>query len=135
MEEKEVVLRLSEEGTYTANMPSGSIQVGEKGLRPMELLLSALGGCSGVDVYTILKKKRQPVESIEIKVKGIRRDTHPRTYERIEVVFLTNEEVDIKALERAVRLSVEKYCSVYAMLSGSASIEVKYSNGKAEGKV
>ena len=135
MEEKEVVLRLSEEGTYTANMPSGSIQVGEKGLKPMELLLSALGGCSGVDVYTVLKKKRQPVKNIEIKVKGIRRDIHPRTYERIEIEFSVNEEVDIKALEKAVRLSVEKYCSVYAMLSRSASIEVRYSNGKTEGKV
>ena len=135
MEEKEVLLKLSEEGTYTADTPSGSLEIGEKGLKPMELLLAALGGCSGVDVYTILKKKRQPVKNIDIKVRGVRRDKHPRIYERIEMEFLVNEEVDIKALERAVRLSVEKYCSVYAMLEKSAKIEVRYTNGKDQGKV
>ncbi len=135
MEEKEVLLRLSEEGTYTADMPSGRVEIGEKGLKPMELLLAALGGCSGVDVYTILKKKRQPVKNIDIKVRGVRRDKHPRIYERIEMEFLVNEDVDIKALERAVRLSVEKYCSVYAMLEKSTKIEVRYTNGKDQGKV
>ncbi len=135
MEEKEVFLTLSEEGTYTAELPSGRIEIGERGLKPMELVLVALGGCSGVDVYTILKKKRQPIKNIEIRVKGSRRETHPRIYERIKLEFLVNEEVDIKALEHAVRLSVEKYCSVYAMLSSSTKIEVVYNNGKAEGKI
>ncbi len=135
MEEKEVVLKLSGEGTYTAEMPSGAVEVGESGLKPMELLLAALGGCSGVDVYTILKKKRQPVKKVEIRVKGSRRNTHPRVYETIKIEFLVNEEVDAKALEHAVRLSVGKYCSVYAMLSRSAKIEVVYSNGKAGGKI
>jgi len=135
MEEKTVVLKLSEDGTYTAQTPSGSVKVGEGGLRPMELILTALGGCSGAYVYTILKKKREPVESVEIRVRGMRRDEHPRVYEEIEVECIVNEGVDIRALEEAVRLSVKKYCSVYAMLEKSARIEVRYTNGKVEGKV
>ncbi len=126
MEEKRVLLKLSGEGTYTAEMPSGRIEVGEKGLKPMELLLSALAGCSGVDVYTILKKKRQPVEDIEIEVKGFRRDAHPRVYESIEILYRIRGKVEPEAVEQAIDLSVEKYCSVHAMLRNSTQIEVKY---------
>jgi len=126
MEEKSVKLKLSDEGTYTAHMSSGSISVGEKGLKPMELVLTSLAGCSGVDVYTILKKKRQPVEDIEIEVKGFRRDKHPRVYERIELKYLIWGDVEPRAVEQAIKLSVEKYCSVHAMLKNSVSIEVSY---------
>lgn len=126
MEEKEVILKLSDEGTYTAIMPSGNVDVGEKGLKPMELLLASLAGCGGVDVYTILKKKRQPVEGIEIEVKGYRREKHPRVYERIVVKYKVKGEVEPKAVQQAVKLSVEKYCSVFAMLRNSAEIEVEY---------
>ncbi|WP_457600767.1 OsmC family protein [Hydrogenivirga sp.] len=126
MEEKRAILKLSREGTYVSEMPSGSIEVGEQGLKPMELLLTALGGCSGADVYTILNKKRQQVEDIEIEVRGFRRDKHPRIYERIELLFRIKGNVEPKAVEQAVRLSVEKYCSVYAMLKGSVNVEVNY---------
>ena len=126
MEEKEVLLRLSEEGTYTAEMPSGSIEVGEKGLKPMELLLVSLAGCSGVDVYTILKKKRQKVEDVEIEVKGFRRDAHPRVYESIKINYRIKGDVEPKAVEQAIKLSLDKYCSVHAMLKNSCEIEVSY---------
>jgi putative redox protein len=126
MEKKSVVLKLAEDGTYRAEMPSGKIKVGERALKSMELLLTALAGCSGVDVYTILKKKRQKVEDIEIEVTGLRRDKHPRIYERIKLLYRVKGEVEPKALESALKLSIEKYCSVYAMLKNSAEIEVDY---------
>ncbi|NPA42252.1 MAG: OsmC family protein [Aquificae bacterium] len=126
MEEKKVVLTLSEEGTYRAQMPSGEIEVGKHALKPMELLLTALAGCSGVDVETILRKKRQPVEGITIEVKGTRRDKHPKIYESIEITYKVKGEVEEKALQQAIKLSIEKYCSVYAMLKNSAKIEVRY---------
>ncbi len=128
MEEKRVVLNLSElEHTYKAQTSSGELLVGEHGYRPMELLLVALAGCSGVDVSHILKKKRQEVKNIQIEVVGVRREEHPRVYERIRVVYrVYGRDVSPKAVEDAVRLSVEKYCSVYAMLKASASIEYTY---------
>ncbi|GAB6065902.1 OsmC family protein [Aquifex pyrophilus] len=126
MEEKEVKLKLFDEGTYEAILPSGNIKVGEKALKPMELLLASVGGCSGVDVYHILKKKRQEVKNIEIILKGRRRDKHPRIYEEIEIRYVAYGKVDEKALEQAVKLSTEKYCSVLAMIKNSTKLKISW---------
>ena len=126
MEESKVVLRLCGEGTYEASMPSGTLRVGMHALKPMELLLTALAGCSGVDVENILRKKRRNVEDITIEVRGIRRKEHPRTYVSINLLFKVKGQVDKRALEHAIKLSVEKFCSVYAMLKNSVPIEVEY---------
>ncbi|NPB07692.1 MAG: OsmC family protein [Aquificae bacterium] len=126
MEEKEVVLTLSEEATFRAELPSGSLTLGEKALKPMEVLLAALGSCSGVDVYHILRKKRQEPRDLKIVVKGKRREEHPRIYEEIEVRYVVRGKVEEKALKQAVELSVNKYCSVMAMLRPSAKIKVSW---------
>ncbi|GBC88901.1 hypothetical protein HRbin13_01033 [bacterium HR13] len=127
MEEKRVSLTLSEEeDTYTALTSSGEIKVGEHGYRPMELLLVALAGCSGVDVSSILRKKRQKVKTIKIDAVGKRREEFPRVYESIKLTYtVVGENVSKKAVESAVKLSIEKYCSVYAMLSKSTKIDVE----------
>lgn len=128
MEEKRVSLSLSEiEHTYTAKTTHGELPVGEQGYRPMELLLVALAGCSGVDVSHILKKKRQEVRDIQIDVLGIRRDEHPRIYERINIRYrVYGKGIKEKAVEDTIRLSLEKYCSVYAMLKGACTIDVSF---------
>ncbi|ADO46072.1 OsmC family protein [Hydrogenobacter thermophilus TK-6] len=127
MEEKHVSLTLSEEeDTYIALTSSGEIKVGEGGYRPMELLLVALAGCSGVDVSSILRKKRQKVKAIKIDVVGKRREEFPRIYESIKLTYtVVGENISKKAVESAVKLSIEKYCSVYAMLSKSTKIDVE----------
>ena len=125
METKEIFLKLSEEGTYTAKTSFGELPVGKGGFKPMELLLVSLAGCSGVDVYEILKKKRQEVKDIEIRVEGERRDKHPRIYERIRIKYIVKGNVKEEALRQAIELSIEKYCSVYAMLKETAKIEVE----------
>ncbi|MDT7911064.1 MAG: OsmC family protein [Thermocrinis sp.] len=128
MEEKRVSLKLSEkEHTYTASTSYGELPVGEEGYRPMELVLVALAGCMGVDLSHILSKKRQKVQDINITVVGRRRDEHPRVYEDIELeVEVYGEDINPKAVEDAVKLSVEKYCSVYAMLRNSVNIRVRW---------
>jgi Predicted redox protein, regulator of disulfide bond formation len=128
MEEKRVSLRLSEkEHTYIASTSYGELLVGEKGYRPMELVLVALAGCMGVDLSHILSKKRQKVQDINIKVVGKRRDEHPKVYEDIELeVEVYGEDINPKAVEDAVKLSVEKYCSVNAMLRNSVNIRVRW---------
>lgn len=94
---------------------------------PMELLLMALGGCTGADVASILEKKRQRVTGYEIEVRAERRAEHPRIYTRIEVVHrVRGHSVDPKAVAHAVELSETKYCSVSAMLGASAEIKMGY---------
>ena len=94
---------------------------------PMELLLLALGGCTGVDVASILKKKRQQVTSYRIEVSGARRVDHPRSYTRLDVKHIvTGRGVSEQAVARAIELSEKKYCSVAATLRGSAEIVSSY---------
>lgn len=94
---------------------------------PMELILIALGGCSGADVVAILEKKRQHVTGYDIEVRAERRAEHPRIYTRIEVVHrVRGHEIDPKAVEHAVQLSETKYCSVSAMLSASSKITTRF---------
>ncbi len=96
----------------------GTLDGEPKGLSPMELVLAALGGCAGIDVVDILRKARQQVTGYEIRVRGERADEHPRVYTWIEVQHvLTGIDLQPEAVERAVRLSAEKYCSVSAMLA------------------
>jgi len=96
------------------------------GTSPMELILVGLGGCTGMDVISILEKKRQDVTHFEIKVHGDRSVEHPKVYKQITVEYIvTGHAIDPEAVKRAVELSETKYCSVSAMLSKSAEIKNK----------
>ena len=92
---------------------------------PMELVLIALCGCTASDVVGILKKKREPFTTLEVSAEGERAEGYPAVYTKIKVKYRVGGKVTPKAMEDAVRLSKEKYCSVSAMLSKTAKIEVK----------
>ena len=90
---------------------------------PMELLLLALGSCTGVDVVSILRKKRQSVTDYRVEVRGQRREKHPRSYKRMEVHHIvTGRNVSERSVAQAIELSEEKYCSVAATLRPAAEI-------------
>lgn len=90
---------------------------------PMELLLVALGSCSGVDVVSILRKKRQEVSAYRVEVRGERRDEHPRSYKRMAVHHIvTGRNISEQSVAQAIQLSEEKYCSVAATLRPTAEI-------------
>ncbi|MGA9527278.1 MAG: OsmC family protein [Terriglobales bacterium] len=89
---------------------------------PMELVLLALCGCTASDVVGILRKKREPFTGLEVRAKGDRADGYPAVYTAIHLTYTVRGEVSKKAMEDAVRLSKEKYCSVSAMLEKSAKI-------------
>ncbi len=98
--------------------------------RPMELLLAGLGGCTGMDVISILRKKKQEVTSFEIIVKGKRADEHPKRYTGIEVEFvIKGNNLSEDAVKRAVELSMDKYCSVKATLEGNTPVKYHYRIG------
>ncbi len=96
-----------------------------QGARPMELLLIALGGCTGIDVVSILKKMRQELTAYQVKVRGERAPEHPRAYTRITVEHvIRGRNLNPELVEKAVRLSETKYCSVMATLNKGVPVEV-----------
>jgi putative redox protein len=96
-------------------------------VRPTELLLIGLGGCSGMDVISILKKKRQDVRGLEINVRGEKAQEYPKRFTDIEIEFVvTGSNISEEAVKRAIGLSMERYCSVKATLEGSAKIHFTY---------
>jgi putative redox protein len=89
---------------------------------PMELVLIGLCGCTGYDVVSILQKKREPLASLEVRAHAERAASPPSVYTEIKLIYRVGGKVSRKAVEDAVRLSEEKYCSVAAMLSKTAKI-------------
>jgi len=89
---------------------------------PMELVLIGLCSCTAVDVVSILRKKREPFSRVEVYADTERATQPPRVYTKIKLVYRVGGKVSRKAVEDAVRLSMEKYCSVEAMLKKTAEI-------------
>ncbi len=109
------------------NENGGQAYLGGEHIRPMQMILASLAGCSGVDVVNILKKKRVNFSDLQIKVSGKRAETHPKVYTDIHVTYLIwGEDIKEKDVEQAIELSEEKYCSVSAMLKSSATIHSDY---------
>ncbi|HWW16518.1 MAG TPA: OsmC family protein [Candidatus Dormibacteraeota bacterium] len=98
------------------------------GNSPMELVLIGLCGCTGYDVVSILQKKREPFTSLEVRAEAERAADPPSVYTEIKLIYRVGGKVSRKAVEDAVRLSKDKYCSVSAMLEKTAKIitEIEY---------
>ena len=97
------------------------------GPTPAELVGIALGGCTAMDVISILRKKRQLVTGYEIRVTGLQREETPHAFIRFDVVHVLDGDLDVDAVRRAIDLSSRKYCSVGSTLaSGSAELHHGY---------
>jgi len=92
---------------------------------PMELVLIGLCGCTASDVVSILRKKREPFTSLEVRAQAERAPNPPSVYSELKLIYRVGGKVSRKAVEDAVRLSKEKYCSVSAMLEKTAKIAVE----------
>lgn len=102
----------------------GSPDVGGegKGVRPMQALLMSLAGCSSIDVVSLLKKMRQPLEDMRVEVNGDRVDEVPAVFNKIHMQFILKGDLDEAKVAKAIGMSVEKYCSVARMLDKTAEI-------------
>lgn len=99
----------------------------ETGATPMELLLVALAGCTGMDVVALLRKMRVGFSGLEIRVSGERQKEHPKVFTRIDLEYLIyGSDVKAAAVKRAIELSQEKYCSVAALLRPNCSVNYTY---------
>ena len=97
------------------------------GLGPMNLLLCALGSCTGMDIVNILRKQKQNPTSFQVLLRGERNEEYPKYYKKIEVRYIVKgKDVEKNAVERAIRLSREKYCSVEATLLRNPEIVSSY---------
>jgi putative redox protein len=100
---------------------------GYEGMKPGGLLLSALAGCSGIDVVNILERQRQQVTGIEINVNGKQQPEAPWVMDEIELDYvITGKDLSEKSVQRAIKLSEEKYCFVGATLGGRSKITSRY---------
>lgn len=97
-----------------------------KGVRPMELVLMALGSCSVFDLTLILQKQRQEIEDIQVEVEGQRRDEVPNIFTKIHISFMLTGRIDEVKAQKAAELAVKKYCSVHDMLA-AGGVDITYS--------
>ncbi|MFJ5446155.1 OsmC family protein [Methylobacillus methanolivorans] len=103
------------------------------GMRPMEMLLIGMGACTSFDVVTILKKSRQPVTDCEAEISAERADEIPKVFTKIHVHFVvTGKSLNPAQVERAVKLSAEKYCSASIMLGKASEITHDFEIREAE---
>lgn len=121
----ENVCFLGESETGHALVMDGAPESGGRnlGMRPMELLLIGMGGCTSFDVVTILKKSRQPITDCVAEITAERAETVPKVFTKIHVHFIvTGKKLNPVHVERAIKLSAEKYCSASLMLGKAAEV-------------
>jgi putative redox protein len=132
-EDPKVVIHLKGEDLFVGYTPAGNVVTIDtdhgrhSAPSPMELLSLALGTCTGIDVISILRKKRQDIRDYRIEVRGERQDEHPRSYKRMEVHHIvTGHNVSVTSVVQAIKLSDQKYCSVAATFRPTAEIVSSY---------
>ena len=94
----------------------------DDGVRPMEMVLMGLAGCAVMDTLVILNKQKQVIDELKIIVDGERSDATPSPFNKIHLKFIAKGQIDANKLQKAITMSIEKYCSVAVMLEKSAEI-------------
>ncbi len=138
MDEMHVVAHLQQNMRFAIDTGSGQTVVVDMldeqaagtvstGSSPMELLLVALAGCTGISVLSILRKRKQAITGYELHVHGKRATQHPKVFTTISVEHIfTGKQLEVKWIERAITLAEEHYCGVEAMLGKTATITHTY---------
>ena len=98
----------------------------DKGPAPMEVFLHSLGGCTGMDVVSILNKMREPLEDFHLEIDAERAAEYPKVYTKVNIKYVLKGNLDPKKVKKAIDLSSDKYCSVTAMLRKTAEVNINY---------
>jgi putative redox protein len=132
----ETIVHFMEDLHFVATTPSGfNVELDSSATpdgplsapTPMELQLAALGGCSGMDVISILRKMRQDVSSYDVRLTNVRATEHPGAYRSIELLHaLRGRDIGESNVRRAIELSMARYCPIYAMLHPTVAITERY---------
>jgi putative redox protein len=128
----EIIAEWKGELTFVGqNAAGGTVQMGpldgKPGVGPMQLLLVSLAGCTGIDIVSILQKKRVQMKDMQVKVQGERATNYPKIWSAIHIRYLLwGEGIRTRDVEQAIQLSEAKYCSVWAMLAKTARVTSEY---------
>ena len=110
---------------HTASIDEPPVFGDDSAMRPTEMLLGALGGCTGVNAVLLLKKFKQPLRSLEVVVDGEREEAWPKAFTKIALTFHCewNGEIDKKLVDQAIDMACNRYCPIHATLSRGVKIE------------
>jgi putative redox protein len=127
------IIQYASDDFFIATTPGGhalaiDVKSGRKSAPgPLELFVAGLGSCTAADVISILQKKREKVTDYRVEIRTIRREEHPRAFERIELKhILRGIHLSAEAVERAIELSTNKYCSAVATVRATADVVTSY---------
>lgn len=128
----EVILNWNNKMSFTADVDGHKLRIDsteenggeDSGPRPKSLMLLALGGCSGMDVISIIKKMKIDIKEFNVKVIGTANDEHPKKYTKMKIVYeCIGKNLEKEKIEKAINLSLEKYCSVMAVYKDVIKID------------
>ena len=118
---------VNEEGCKIETDGAPAIGGGNKGMRPMQVLLSAAGSCSSIDIISILKKQKQKLDDLQVEITAEReKDKVPSLFTKIHIHFKLKGDLADEKVKRAIGLSIDKYCSVVKILEESAVVSSSY---------
>jgi len=122
-----VIFDIESASGHTVQIDEAPIFGDDAAMRPTEMLLGALGGCTGLNAVLLLKKFKQPLRSLEVEIEGDREEQWPKAFNRIELTFHCTWEGDIdkKLVDEAIDLACNRYCPIHATLSHGVKIEHK----------
>ncbi|HET7419970.1 MAG TPA: OsmC family protein [Candidatus Dormibacteraeota bacterium] len=120
-----VGFEIHSESGHTADIDEGAPYGDDGAMRPTEMLLGALAGCTGVNVVLLLKKYKQPLRALEVEVDGEREEEWPKAFTRIRITFHTvwDGKTDKDLVDKAIELACNRYCPIHATLSRGVKIE------------
>jgi putative redox protein len=128
-----LLLEGTADDTHSMVQLASALDEGQAGFRPMELMAIGLGGCTAMDVLSILKKKRQDVIDFKVIVRTQSREEHPHVWAQVHIEYIvTGKDIDPAAVERAMQLSSERYCPAQNMINKAVDINLSYTIHKAD---
>ncbi len=113
---------------HTATIDEAPVFGDDEAMRPTEMLLGALAGCTGMNAVLLLKKFKQPLKSLSVEVEGEQEQDWPRAFKKIEITFVTawDGKHDKESVEKAIDLACNRYCPIHATLSHGTKIEHRH---------
>jgi len=116
-----------EKGFIGYDSKNNALKIGKENFSPMELLLISLAGCTAIDIVEILTKMRKNVKEIKVYVEGERNEEYPRYWKKAKIKYeIISDDVTNSDVEKAIKLSMDIYCSVAATISGKTEITYNY---------